>query len=162
MTIKQITEAAANGNTEQLNLLIAQYKNSINFGEALESASQNGHIECVKLLLPVSNPKFNKSQALRLASENGHTECVKLLIPISDPKVIKSYALRWSAINNYTECVELLLPHSDISNWCEKEWQYISCDMQNIIRSYYSKVSLEQNVLLGDDKILKNKNTHKI
>ena len=158
--MKKIIEAAKNGDYEQLRLLIKQSENSNDYNKALEYASKNGHTECVKLLIPVSDTK--NCNALSWASICGHTECVKLLIPVSDPKANNSEALIWAGENNNNDCVELLLPHSDISAWSKEEWRNIDPDVQNIILSYYSKISLEQNVLSNNDRNLKPKKIHKL
>ena len=163
---KKIFEATQMGYEEKLRKLILQLKkfsdcSEADCTEALELASEKGYAPCVKLLIPVSKPKAGKSCALLWASFGGHTECVKLLIPVSDPKSDNSGALRLASMKDHQDCVELLLPHSDISKFSDKEWLKISSDMQNIIRSYYSKTSLEQNVLFNN-QISDSKKIHKI
>ena len=150
------------GHIECIKLIIPLSDPKDNNSFPLRLASQNGHIECVRLLIPVSDPKSNKSLALRIACENGHAECAKLLTPVSDPKTKNSYALQLAAEYNYKDCVELLLPHSDISKWCEKEWKNIDSGMQNIIQSYFLKLSLIQNIAAIGDKTLKIRKPHKI
>ena len=188
---KKIIEAVTADNLEQLDVLFAQSKNNVKYSSALQWASENGHIKCVKLLIPVSDPKMNNSEALRRASKNGHVKCVKLLIPVSDPNANNSYALQLasaaghtecvkllipvsnpkddyssalliSSIGNHQDCVELLLPHSDISTWGEEEWKDIDFDMQNVIKSYFSKISLEQSLLNNNNQFTKTKKSHKI
>ena len=191
---RKTSEAAIAGDLEQLKRLVKQITNPNDYNEALQLSAINGHTECVKLLIPLSDPKKNGSYALRLASEKGHTECVKLLIPVSDPKADNSYALRWASEIGHTECVkllipvsdvktnnsqalrwasesnnncfELLLPHSDISKWGSGHWENINSDIRNIIRSYYSKISLErsliENGLPNNNQISKSKKSHKI
>ena len=131
-------------------------------GYALRWASLNGHTKCVKLLAPLSDVKSNRSQALIWSSFNGHAECVKILINLSDPKSDNSKALKLSAKNNHQNCIKLLLPYSDILKWNKEDWKYIPSDMQNFIKSYFSKSSLMDNITLSADKILKPKKLHKI
>ena len=65
---KKIIEVAANGNSEQLQALIAQLKNNIDCVKALDWTSIGDHAECVKILIPVFDPMSNHSQSLRLAA----------------------------------------------------------------------------------------------
>ena len=154
---KSLILASVNGHAECVKLLILSSDLKSNSGEALFFASYRGHAECVKLLIAVSDPEYNNGEALRWASENGHTECVKLLLPLSKTKDVNSLALLHASKNCHAECVELLLPHSDISAWGEKEWKIILPDMQNIIKIYFSEMSLTKNVLPSNSQILKIK-----
>ena len=154
--------ASENGHTECVKLLISVSEPRSNNSEALRWASLNGHAECVKLLISVSEPDDDNSHALVCAAQNGHVECVRLLISVSNPKTKNNYALQRAAENDNKNCVELLLPHCDILKWSEENWEDMESDMQHIIKSYYSKISLTQNVLPSNDQILKPKNTHKI
>ena len=163
--IQQINEAAVCGNVEQLKTLITKFNNNVYYNKALHLACFYGYKDCVEILIPFSDPKYNYI-ALNSASKNGHIECVKLLIPVSDSKTKHSVALYWSAKNNNIECAKLLLPHSDISIWNKESWEDINFDMRQFIKSYYSKVSLEQslveNISSGNGQNLKNKKLHKI
>ena len=158
---KALIISAAKGHTECVKLLIPVSDQKTNKSEALRWSCYNGHAECAKLLISVSDQKTN-NQALGWATCNGHTECVKILIPVSDPKSNKSEALLWAAEDNHNDCIKLLLPHSDISKWGENQWKDINSDTQKFIKSYYSKTSLEQNVLPINDQILKPKKSRKI
>ena len=153
--------ASSNGHVECVKLLIPLLSDLDN-GEALRRASGNGHADCVKILISVFNPKYGNSSALRWASQNGHAECVKLLIPLSEARDNESDALRCAAVSDNQKCVELLLPHSDISTWGIRECKYINFNMQHIIKSYFSKVSLMENVLSNKDKNPKTNKLRKI
>ena len=158
---KKITEAVIDGDSNKLKILLTQLKDSFDCIEALNEASKNGYDECVKLFISKSNIKINKSQALFLASINGHAECVKLLIPLHDPRDNNSHELRSSTQNNHNDCVELLLPYSDISARRLKDWKCISSDIKQVILSYFSKITLNYN-LLSKDEIAKFRKNNKI
>ena len=157
---EKIIIISEHGNFEEIKTLIAQSKNIAECSEALLTYAQSGNAELVNLLIPMSYPTSNNNYALRLASKNGHTECVKLLIPVSDPK--DSNALWWAAADNRYECVKLLLKHSNPSSWIKRDWEVISYDMQNFIKSFFSRVSLEKNISISKNKISKIKKSRKI
>ena len=159
---KALWHASENGHVECVKLLIPISSPKDNSDYALYLSSKNGHAECVKILIPVSRPMANNSIALQSAANNGHTECVKLLTSSSDKKVCQVSSLYLSAYNNHQECVKLLLPYSNISKWGEETWKGVSFEMQNTIRSYFSKISLEQNVLPGNNQNSKTKKSRKI
>jgi len=79
--------AAYYGNTECLKILIP-FSEPHNYDTALENAAKNGYSLCVELLIPISNVTAKNSQALWLASKYGNRECVELLAPFGDANAI--------------------------------------------------------------------------
>ena len=111
---QRLAELADAGDADGLARLLAQTIESPLVGsQPICNAARNGHTECVRILIPFSDPKANDSYPLRWATNHGHVECVRLLIPVSDPKALDSRALLWAAENGYTECAQLLIPASD-------------------------------------------------
>ena len=118
----KLLEAAENGKTEQVKLLVAAGAD-VNKADndwdrtPLYRAASEGHTECVKLLI-AAGADVNKadkfgSTPLYRAAYYGHTECVKLLIAAgADVNKASHYGetpLYRAAYNGHTECVKLLI-----------------------------------------------------
>ncbi len=129
-----LTEAAKNGHSECVRLLLSAPGIKVNHGEPLCLAAKNGHAECVKLLLAAPGIAVNRefhptvwclpdltfsgysvqydrtySYPLSLAAKNGHVECVKLLLAVPGIDVNLGSPLELAAENGHAECVKLLL-----------------------------------------------------
>jgi RecG-like helicase len=76
---KQLITAASEGDVQKVQELLpvayAQYKN-----KALVQAAKNGHTMCVKMLLTECKNEKENQRALLQAFRNGHTQCVELLL----------------------------------------------------------------------------------
>lgn len=103
--------AAACGNLEMVNLLLADVNPSAGC-IAITEAAAHGHAEVVKLLLTQwSNPAADDNIAIRLASRDGHTSVVEVLLgdPRVNPSAIKNSAIKLASMYGRTEIVKLLL-----------------------------------------------------
>ena len=118
----KLLEAAINGETELVKLLIAAgtdvNKADNDWGRTpLYRAASEGHTECVKLLI-AAGADVNKANKLGktplfTAAMNGHTECVKLLLAagadVNKANKLGETLLYTAARCGHTECAKLLL-----------------------------------------------------
>lgn len=109
-----------------------------NNSEALREAAFQGLTEYLQLLIPVSNPKANNSQALCWAAQEGHIECVTLLIPVSNPTANESYALTRAVQFKRTDIIKLLIPVSDVNTVLQyaQEHNFDTTVLQQCIDEY--------------------------
>ena len=116
-----IREAASNGHTEVVKLLLAwrgpngeQVNPTTRENDAIQKAASNGHAEVVELLL--ADVRVDATDAIRKAAENGHAEVVKLLLAWRGPNgeqvapwIMNNWAIHRAGADGHAEVVKLLL-----------------------------------------------------
>lgn len=105
-----MNEAARNGHSKALSVLLNHRCIDYLCDTALEEAAARGHTQCVELLIPFANCLIGNSGALRLAAKGNRFECVKLLLPHSNPLACHAEALQYAASHQNEDMLLLLYP----------------------------------------------------
>lgn len=106
----RLTDAACNGHTETVRVLLAAGAN-VHAGDdhALRGSALDGYVETVKVLLAAgANVHADDDQALCWAAGSGHMETVKVLLAHGADVNARDETLCWTARNGDVEIVQIL------------------------------------------------------
>lgn len=101
--------AAAEGQAECIQALLAAKFAQQELLEALRLAARRGRMDCAKILLSHVDASLNNSWPLREAAIAGHSDMVRLLVGYSNLGADGLAAIILSAENRHEECLSLLL-----------------------------------------------------
>lgn len=105
---KALVEAAKNGHSKCVKMLLTQCKKEKENQRAFLKAFRNGHTQCVALLLPYYPGLEEDHLLLMEAAAKGQVDMVRILTPVSRQRTIDD-ALMAAAINGHCECAKELV-----------------------------------------------------
>lgn len=105
---KALVEAAKNGHSKCVKMLLTQCKKEKENQRAFLKAFRNGHTQCVALLLPYYSGLEEDHLLLMEAAAKGQVDMVRILTPVSRQRTIDD-ALKAAALNGHYKCAKELV-----------------------------------------------------